>query len=59
MLSKAIEIANRAHKGQLGKAGEPYILHPLRVMITPDKDIERICEVRYDVIEDSQVTLLR
>lgn len=34
MLNKAIEIATRAHAGQVDKAGEPYILHPLRVMLT-------------------------
>lgn len=56
MLNKAIEIANRAHKGQVDKAGAPYILHPLRVMMTRDNEIERICAVLHDVIEDSDVT---
>ena len=32
-LEKAIELAARAHAGQLDKAGLPYILHPLRVML--------------------------
>ena len=56
MLNKAIEIANRAHMGQVDKAGEPYILHPLRVMMTQVNEIERICAVLHDVIEDSNVT---
>ena len=56
MLNKAIEIANRAHMGQVDKAGAPYILHPLRVMMTRDNEIERICAVLHDVIEDSDVT---
>jgi (p)ppGpp synthase/HD superfamily hydrolase len=30
--SLAIEIAARAHQGQMDKSGEPYILHPLRVV---------------------------
>ncbi len=57
MLNKAIEIAVRAHAGQVDKAGEPYILHPLRVMISRENEIERICAVLHDVIEDSEVTL--
>lgn len=56
MLNKAIEIANRAHIGQVDKAGEPYILHPLRVMLRQNGEVERICAVLHDVIEDSDVT---
>jgi len=32
-LEKAIEIAAQVHTGQVDKAGQPYILHPLRVML--------------------------
>ncbi len=32
MLERAIEIAVRTRTGQVDKAGEPYILHPLRAM---------------------------
>jgi (p)ppGpp synthase/HD superfamily hydrolase len=31
-LEHAIDIATEAHLDQLDKAGEPYILHPMRVM---------------------------
>ena len=31
-LEKAIEVATKAHEGQLRKTGEPYIIHPLAVM---------------------------
>ena len=31
-LEKAIKIAVEAHTGQVDKGGNPYILHPLRVM---------------------------
>lgn len=56
MLDKAIEIAVRAHTGQLDKCGEPYILHPLRVMLSRENKLERICAVLHDVIEDSDVS---
>lgn len=56
MLNKAIEIATRAHAGQVDKAGESYILHPLRVMLTRGTELERICAVLHDVIEDTDIT---
>lgn len=55
-LNKAIELANRAHAGQVDKAGQPYILHPLRVMLSRDNELERICAVLHDVVEDSDIT---
>ena len=57
MLNKAIEIAARAHAGHMDKAGEPYIFHPLRVMLSCDTELTRICGVLHDVIEDTEITL--
>jgi (p)ppGpp synthase/HD superfamily hydrolase len=57
MLSKAINIATNAHNGQKDKAGEPYILHPLRVMIHMKDEDSRIVAVLHDVVEDTWVTL--
>lgn len=54
-LEKAIEIAARAHAGQLDKAGQPYILHPLRVMLEVSTPEQRITAVLHDVIEDTDV----
>ncbi len=56
MLQRAIEIANKAHEGQVDKAGQPYIEHPLRVMDMGDTDEEKIVGVLHDVIEDSDWT---
>ena len=56
VLNKAIEIATRAHAGQVDKAGVPYILHPLRVMLSRENELERICAVLHDVVEDSEIT---
>jgi (p)ppGpp synthase/HD superfamily hydrolase len=39
------------------KAGAPYILHPLRVMLKLEKSEERIAAVLHDVVEDSEITL--
>ena len=58
MLEKAIQIAARAHEGQKDKAGQAYILHPLRVMLRTGNDTERICGVLHDVIEDTDITLI-
>ena len=56
MLNKAIQIAVKAHEGQVDKGGNPYILHPLRVMLSCNSEIERICAVLHDVVEDTPVT---
>ena len=56
-LERAIAIAAAAHAGQLDKAGQPYILHPLRVMLRVNTEEERIAAVLHDVVEDTSVTL--
>ncbi|HOW92602.1 MAG TPA: hypothetical protein PK883_09825 [Anaerolineaceae bacterium] len=55
-LENAIIIAARAHAGQVDKAGKPYILHPLRVMLSVSRPEERITAVLHDVIEYTGVT---
>ncbi len=40
----------------MDKAEAPYILHPLRVMMSMENELERICAVLHDVIEDTEVT---
>ena len=55
-IEKAIEIAVATHKGQKDKSGANYILHPLRVMERGKTEIEKICGVLHDVVEDSEWT---
>lgn len=55
-LERAIELAARAHAGQRDKGGQPYILHPLRVMMAVTTDAERIAAVLHDVVEDTSIT---
>ena len=57
MLEKAILIATKAHNGQLDKGGQPYILHRLRVMQSCNSDLEKMCAVLHDVIEDTNISL--
>lgn len=55
-LERAIEIATKAHRGQLDKAGKEYIEHPLRVMAAGKTTNEKIAGVLHDVVEDSAWT---
>lgn len=66
MLSKAVELAGRFHAGQKDKAGKPYILHVLAVMLNAkrlcafvpgiDEIIVMTVAVLHDVIEDTALT---
>ena len=51
-LQRAISIAVEAHEGQIDKGGNPYILHPLRVMMSLRTVDEMIVGVLHDVVED-------
>jgi len=57
LVGKAVRIAAQAHEGQTDKAGEAYILHPLRLMSRCRTDAERIVALLHDVVEDSPLTL--
>lgn len=46
----------RAHEGQKDKEGLPYILHPLRAMLSVQGEEAQIVAVLHDVIEDTSVT---
>ena len=58
-LERAILIAVQAHaaSGQEDKAGAPYILHPLRVMLRMATEAEMMAAVLHDVVEDTGWTL--
>ena len=53
VLEKAITLATAVHIGQKDKLGEPYILHPLRVMAAFEDESARVTAVLHDVCEDS------
>ncbi|WP_352399999.1 HD domain-containing protein [Anaerotignum sp.] len=57
MLENALIIAAKAHKGQLDKGGNPYILHPIRVMLGCKTQEEKIVAILHDTLEDSDLTV--
>lgn len=57
LLDKAIIIATNAHAGQVDKGGNPYILHPLKLMVNMKTENERIVATLHDVLEDTSVTI--
>lgn len=59
MLNVAIILAAAAHAEQFDRAGEPYILHCLKVMhYIKNTDEELLCiAVLHDVLEDTTVTV--
>jgi GTP diphosphokinase / guanosine-3',5'-bis(diphosphate) 3'-diphosphatase len=61
MLRQAYEIAERAHRGQYRKSGEPFITHPLAVgTILAELGMDTttlVAALLHDVVEDTEWTL--
>jgi (p)ppGpp synthase/HD superfamily hydrolase len=55
-LSKASEVAEAAHAGQVDKAGKAYIHHPRYVRDQCATEDEKIVALLHDVLEDSEMT---
>jgi (p)ppGpp synthase/HD superfamily hydrolase len=58
-LEDAVSIAALAHRGQKDKAGAPYLLHPLRMMLRMKSEAAMMAAVLHDVVEDTDWTLER
>lgn len=56
VIEKALEIALKAHAGQVDRGGQPAILHPLTVGLMGHTDEEKMAGFLHDVVEDSEVT---
>lgn len=52
----ALQIASKAHAGQLDKDGNPVILHPITVGMMGSTDEEKIAGFLHDVVEDTDWT---
>ncbi|MCH2014582.1 guanosine-3',5'-bis(diphosphate) 3'-pyrophosphohydrolase [Acinetobacter ursingii] len=57
-LEKAIALATKKHAGQLEKAGQPYILHPLRLMLNVENMDQKMVAVMHDLLEDTDTTIV-
>ena len=58
MLNRMLVLATNRHAGQFDRGGNPYILHPLKVMYylkTTDEELQCIA-LGHDVIEDTDTT---
>ena len=60
LIQKAYDIAREAHKDQVRKSGEPYIIHPLCVsIILADLELDKetiVAGLLHDVVEDTVMT---
>ena len=56
LLAKAINIAIKAHEGQIDKSGMPYYGHIMRVMNAGQTIDEKIVGVLHDLVEDTDWT---
>ncbi len=56
-LAEAILLAVQAHHGQKQINGQPYILHPLALMMNVETEDEQMVAVLHDVVEDTAVSL--
>lgn len=58
-LDKAILIATKAHQNQVDKAGKPYILHPIRVMMKMENETEQIVAVFYTMYWKTALIMMK
>ncbi len=60
-LEQAISLAVEKHRGQTDKSGEPYVLHPMRVMMRVRErggsEAAQCAAILHDVVEDTGTTL--
>lgn len=57
-IEKAITLAAKKHAGQVDKANQPYIFHPLRLMFKVTTIEQKIVAVLHDILEDTDTTVV-
>jgi (p)ppGpp synthase/HD superfamily hydrolase len=56
-IEAAFEIALEAHRGQVDKNRDPYIMHAMRVALRGRSLDETVVGALHDVVEDTSITL--
>lgn len=54
IVQKALNLAIKAHEGQVDKGGLPYINHPVYLALQMNTDEEKAVALLHDVLEDSE-----
>lgn len=57
MTKRAMNLAYRAHEGQVDKGGMPYILHPVHVAEQMTDEVSATVALLHDVLEDTDITV--
>lgn len=57
-IEKAIVLAARKHAGQTDKGNQPYIFHPLRLMLKMKTPEQQFVAVLHDILEDTYTTVV-
>ena len=57
LTKKAMQLAFRAHLGQMDSNGVPYIFHPIHLAEQMDDEISCCVALLHDTVEDTEVTL--
>lgn len=58
LIPKALQFATEAHLGQLRKVtGEDFVVHPIRVSERVKTDLQKVCALLHDVVEDTPVEI--
>lgn len=55
-ITKAFEIAEKAHKGAVDRGGKEYIFHPITVALHCQTEDEKVVALLHDVVEDTPIT---
>jgi len=61
IISDALSLSKEAHRGQIRKSGEPYIIHPIIVASITSKisndEVMVVAALLHDVVEDTNYTI--
>lgn len=62
LITRAFDLANKAHLNMRRRSGEPYIIHPIEVAKIVNREIglgakSIACALMHDVVEDTEYTL--